>query len=329
MNLKKNIHPRRRATYLFRLLFVAVCVLVLIGIVRSFAGVIQESYGTAEATKEPVHLFEDTIDAIDKNNRQRQKDYEDGKAAMGEDSEEILNEDDVDSGDDNLICHDYYDASGRLLWKGLSLEEAQNADSATKKKFQKALKKYEKSTSEATEDTKLTMSGNQTPAERLQNLCLEYDEKIPYAKDTFNYYLGFQKVDAYDNTPFLKEGQNGYGMGSLGYVTWCYRNSLGYTPKALKGELFHAKDAVKIDLSELKTGDLCVIDQNNGKLYGVVCGTYKENIVLSLCDAYSTQDFQAGCVHMAYVKQLHDEFLGYYPSVKASAAYRLKEMEEK
>lgn len=257
----------------------------------------------------------------------RQADYETGESSMGRDTDEILQEDNLDCEDDPM-CQNLYDSHGNLLWKGLSREKMKNADGKTKKSFAAAYEKYCTDKEEVTQESILTIEAIGTKYDRLTMLCTKYNESIPYGENGYSYYKGYYKEKKCDNTPYIKKGIPGNGLCGLGYVTWVYRNILGKTPDALYDKQLDKEHLTLIKLKKIKTGDLCIEETSNGVRYGVVIGKYKGLHIVSMCDCIPRKNFPTGVNHYTYIYEETKNSLGSYFPVSFTGYYRLPEMED-
>lgn len=252
-------------------------------------------------------------------------DYENGDAGVGPDDDSVLDESMV-SDEGNIMCQDFYDSAGNLLWKGITLDEAEKADESLKQQFDEAYQKYSESTMEVSENTKLAVSDTGLARDRLTSLCISYDRSIPYAEDGFDYYMGyFVEEDGFDNLPYIKNGQKGFGLCGMGYITWVMRNVFGYTPEAFMGKTLHTDLMKEVQPDGLLTGDICIAISEHGRQYGVVIGRYEGHTVVSMCNALSEENYPCGCNHLVYIKQEHDEELNTFSAVDFTRFYRLNE----
>lgn len=256
----------------------------------------------------------------------RQEDFDDGRASMDMDTEEILDEE-ADS-EDNPMCQDLYGEDGTLLWKGLEKHQAENANEEDIDKFCEVYGKYCDESEEMTQDTPLPINDSGTARDRLMLLCAQYDRGIPYGADGYSYYKGYFKAEERDNTPCLRQNSSDGGLCGLGYAIWTYRNVLGKTPSAFRDKKADTGRMSRISLENLQPGDFCIAHDETGTRYGIVAGEYKECHVVTICDSTPLQGFPAGASHFTYITGETDECLGECFPVPFQEYYRLKEMEE-
>ncbi len=228
---------------------------------------------------------------------------------------------------DNMLAQDFYDDHGNLAWKGLSGEEALHPSKAQMQAFEKAYKKWGDAVAEESEETGIGVERDQSLAYQLKKLVCEYNERIPYSPDSFDYYWGYLKKESQDNTPYMADGGRGPGLGGLGYVTWVMRNVMGRTPEALKGEKFTPSKATSVEAGELKPGDICVENGRYGKRYGIVIGRFGDGPVTTVCDGMTSEKFVTGGNHYANISSLCDDYIGNYASIDYDEFYRLGEWE--
>lgn len=273
----------------------------------------QEIDSSLSTTQRENARYNAVMKEIDEN-------YKLGKAAVNSENMQEIERMEVEPDDLDIMCQDLYDADGNIIWKGISVEEAENPTEELQTEFEKAYKLWEMRSAEANEDVELVIDENLDFEGRLLNLCIDYNESIPYSPDGYSYCLGyFDRTETSD----VITGDGG-GLCGLGYLTWVFRNCLGYTPDYLAKNSLHEDKLTPIAVKELQTGDICVYESKHGNKYGVVVGKAEGHPVVSVCDNVAdSEQFVNGCNHMCYIKSDYDELMGKHLPIDFNKFYRI------
>lgn len=224
---------------------------------------------------------------------------------------------------------DYYGVDGSLLWKGRSKSEVEHMTKQEKQEFNEWLETY-CSLNYIVPENVLLPEAEGDKRNILSNLCLEYDQCIPYSPDGYCYGTGYDKyTTGLDNYRFLKDCNVTVGMGNDGYLVWLFRNVFGVAPEGLKNpvELYGISEKVSVD--ELSVGDIALLSNTdgNGNLYGIVCGVVDGHPLISYISNEKTELFSYGCNHICYVKSDYNHYYGNSRPIDFSYFFRLNELD--
>lgn len=322
-HISNKLFTRENKRRLIILVFVLIVggAVVLTGL-KLYEDHVKQAIQYADGTPKQKQLTDKQLEEQYRENK-KEADENYNKGVTGMNGDDISGSTgNTESGDAELIGQDWYDNEGNLLWKGIIKDSYTEEERAA---FEKAYQKYEEVTGEENENTRLTVNKKGSAASRLINICFEYNEKIPYAESGYSYYLGYYVQDEYDNTPYIKRGQQGNGLCGLGYVTWVMRNVFGKTPDAIRGKKIDISKVQAVKADALEIGDICVASSQNGTLYGVVAYMQDETPVVSMEDSLCTVNFPTGCNHYAYIKSIKNEYIANFPPVEFNSFYRLNE----
>lgn len=309
-----------------------ILVCIVVGVIWVGAGmlyIVRNKTDTVHKEKYSLENVDETTlteAAMEKANA----DYENGESGMrGDDEFMNIGNEYADAQEAPMMCQTLYDSDGNILWRGFTYSEYLARTDEDEQAFEKAYDISCNSALEESDDSHFKVDKKMDKADRLSALVTEYDELIPHAYKQFCYYKGFEKYeDGFDNTVYYQREQPGFGMSGIGYITWLYRNVLGYTPKALKGKKISESLMTPKSVQEIKIGDLCMAGTGENGIYGVVCGFYKSHPVVTVCTDQATAHMPCGCNHMVYIAMEHDEMLGMFPAVDFDRCYRLDEWED-
>lgn len=255
---------------------------------------------------------------------------------MSEEEQEDMNVDQQDISTYPLsnAMSDWYDGAGNLVWSGVSQEELNKFSKEQKENFTQWWEDYIESDYDTDSNEKLTITGNMKPRDRINMICREYNNLIPFAVGGREYGLGYEKYyEGFDNRTWEREFGTTFGLDGEGYLIWIYRNTFGETPAAMEDGLIQMlgrDDVESIEISDLMIGDICMLsDDPNASYnqYGIVAGEYNGHVVVSLCDNVSTPKFSDGSNRLAYIVDEYNVAIGESMPVEFKYFYRISSLD--
>ena len=220
--------------------------------------------------------------------------------------------------------HDWYDSQGNRVWKGLTKEQLKEVTASERARFEEIMKEIDRYSQPVDETVKLSAAkGDRRIA--LANLCVEYNEMIPFSPEGRYYGEGFDKCpDGYDNRYWIESTGIGYGLDSSGYLIWLFRNVFGETPIGMEDLYQLSQTKQRLTMEELQVGDICMTsDQEMDTHYGVIAGFVDGVPVVSHCDNVYSVKFPMGSTRFSYISSVKNEYLGTSAPVDFTIFFRL------
>lgn len=143
---------------------------------------------------------------------------------------------------------------------------------------------------------------NESYAMLLCRMAFKYNRKLAYMENGEDWGGGIAPSDG------CPKGMAGLtGIGNPEYVQMLYMYTFGYVPDGLM-ELERLSEVYnKIAPDELKTGDIAVLELEDGrKDYAVCIGTYRENFLFAHCVNTADSSFPNGCAKICFMASQTD-----------------------
>ena len=198
------------------------------------------------------------------------------------------------------------DKEGHIVWKAMTEEEYLNATQEEKAAFDEWYTQYRQ---EMIDSHTIELDYGETPVKQFSNLCVEYEDNIPYLKGGRSYLEGFvNPAEFFDGIP-CDTRELGMGLDDVGFLIWIYRQVFGFTPAGLSEPAKLYSSSKKVEVEELIVGDICMKNSADAteNQFGVVAGFVEGKPVIADCTALPTHSFLNGGVSLRFLKSVTEE----------------------
>lgn len=198
------------------------------------------------------------------------------------------------------------DIDGNVVWEAMTEEEYANATEEEKDAFEKWYQQYRE---EMIDSYAIELNYTETPMKRFSNLCVEYEDCIPYIEGGRSYSEGFvNPAEFYDRVP-CDTRETGMGLDDVGFVIWIYRQVFGFTPAGLSEPRKLYETSKKVTADELIIGDICMKNSADTaeNQFGVVAGFVNGKPVIADCTKLPTDSFLNGGLSLRFLKSVTGE----------------------
>lgn len=145
---------------------------------------------------------------------------------------------------------------------------------------------------------------NESYAMLLCRTAFKYNRKLAYMENGADWGGGIAPSDG------CPKGMAGLtGIGNPEYVQMLYMYTFGYVPDGLMEPEKLSEVCNKITPGELKTGDIAVLELEDGRKDFAVCiGAYKENFLFAHCVNTADSSFPNGCAKICFMSSQTDSY---------------------
>lgn len=158
---------------------------------------------------------------------------------------------------------------------------------------------------------------------RMIKLIEEYHGYIPFLDGETYYGEGyFKSEEGVDN-----RSGDAYGMDSLGYVIWVYRNTFGSADKELEEGVSFLKTKTEVPADKLRVGDIGVYspDEQIPNHYGIYVGDYDGVPVFSHLSGECAEKYPCGHDRYSFLRSARDSYFQGNAPVEFTKFYRVME----
>lgn len=198
------------------------------------------------------------------------------------------------------------DMDGNVVWEAMSEEEYAAATEEEKAAFDEWYAQYSQ---EMINSHSIELDYSETPMKQFSNLCVEYEDCIPYLQGGRSYSEGFvNPAEFFDRVP-CDTREMGMGLDDVGFIIWIYRQVFGFTPAGLSEPAKLYQISEKVEVEELCVGDICMKNSADSEenQFGVVAGFVEGKPVIADCTALPTDSFLNGGVSLRFLKSVTEE----------------------
>lgn len=145
---------------------------------------------------------------------------------------------------------------------------------------------------------------NESYAMLLCRTAFRYNRKLAYMENGADWGGGIVPSDR------CPKGMAGLtGIGNPEYIQMLYMYTFGYVPDGLMDMDRISETCHEINLKELKTGDIAVMELEDGRKDFAVCiGAYKEFFLFAHCVNTADSSFPGGCARICFMTSQTDSY---------------------